>query len=415
MLCFFLAKGHLWKDTRSFILVLNKTTISMNKELTVPIHHQAALDNNLFSAKLFGYYTQLKTEKDKNIFFSPFSIFTALAMTGEGAKNETALQIQQLLHLSSEDSIRQKGLEELITSLNSLSTNFVLFTANALWVQKEYSLLNTFLNDCEKYYKAKIENLDFLAEPELSRQTINQWVEENTKNKIKELVPKNLINTDTRLLLTNSIYFKAAWAKNFEEEDTKDGIFTTACGEKINVKMMQTKRHFPYTETSDAQILEMPYKNNEVSMIIILPKEGYNIESVSTESNLKKIVNHDIQAREKVMVFFPKFKIEATYSLADDLKNLGISTAFDDQADFSGMTGYKDLRINQVLHKTFIEVTEQGTEAAAATVVGMEAGSAPRNDIPKYFIANRPFIFAIKHRTTGAVLFMGRVNNPEEN
>ncbi len=391
----------------------------MNKELTQSIHLQAALDNNLFSAKLFDYYTHLETEKNKNIFFSPFSIFSALAMTGEGAKNETACEIQELLHLSSEDSIRQKAVEELLTMLNTQSNNFVLNTTNALWIQKEYAVLNTFLITCEKYYKAKVESLDFFAEPELSRQAINQWTEENTNNKIKELIPENLINKYTRLLLTNSIYFKADWAKEFEEENTKDDFFTIAGGEKIKarkikVRMMQTKRHFPYSETNNAQILEMPYKNNEFSMIIILPKEGHRLESISTENNLLKIVNENILAREKVMVSFPKFKMEASYSLADDLKNMGMSTVFDDQADFSAVTGYKDLRINQVIHKTFIEVTEQGTEAAAATVVGMDAGSAPRNDEPKYFIANRPFIFAIKHRTTGAVLFMGKVNNPEE-
>ena len=369
--------------------------------------------NNQFANDLFENYCLSEQHKNKNIFFSPFSIYSAIAMTGEGAKDKTALEIQQVLHLPENKSLRLSGFENLMSVLNPGSTMYKLTTANALWVQKEYAFLPEFLAITKERYKANAENVDFVNQPEAAKNKINTWVEDNTNNKIKDLISKNDITKYTRLILTNTIYFKGEWARQFEKELTKEENFKSANGDELKTQMMHIQRSFPYTETEEAQVLEMPYKNNELSMIVILPKNGYTIKSISSTKNLKTFLTSNIKY-ELLQISFPKFKIEAKYLMKEDLTKMGMSLPFTDNADFSGMTGKKELQISQVIHQTFVEVDEAGTEATAATAVAMEAGGMPKREEPKQFNANHPFIFAIRQNTTGAILFMGVLNNPGE-
>ncbi len=387
-------------------------TENMNIEKTLIDSSSAVTGNNQFAQDLFKKYINSDEQKDKNIFFSPYSIYSALAMTSEGAIGQTALEIQNVLHLPENAGIRHSGFENLMAAINSGSTNYKLTAANALWTQKEYKFLPAFLNINKSIYKANAENLDFVNHPETALKTINTWVEENTNNKIKDLLSENNITKYTRLILTNTIYFKAEWALQFEAEYTKEDDFKASNGSSIKTQMMHIQRAFPYSETAEAQVLEMPYKNNELSMIVILPKTGQTINSISRNINRNTFLSNTTNY-ELLLVSFPRFKIEAKYLMKEDLTKMGMALPFTDKADFSGMTGTKDLQINQVIHQTFVEVNEAGTEAAAATAVGMEAGCAPRRVEPKQFNANHPFIFAIRQNYTGAILFMGVLNNPK--
>ncbi|MFY9310450.1 MAG: serpin family protein [Bacteroidia bacterium] len=375
------------------------------EELPAP-QSSVVAGNNLFANDLLKNYLTAETQKNKNIFFSSFSIYSALAMTSEGAKGQTEKEMHQVLHLTNDEKTRHSEMNALTTALNPATADYKLSVVNALWAQKGYSFLNKFTTVNTENYKAQIENLDFIQQPDNALKTINTWVESKTNNKIKDLLSPNHITKNTRLILTNAVYFKADWARPFEAEYTQDKDFTTASGEKVKAKMMRQVKGFNYAETNEAQIVELPYKGRELSMVLILPKKGQTISSVAAvASNFNQKGNGEL-----VRVILPKFKVEAKYTLKEDLIKMGMSTPFSDKADFSNMSDSKELLIGQVIHQTFVDVNETGTEAAAATAVSMEAGSAPRQ--PKEFNADRPFIFMIKHNTTGAVLFTGVLNDP---
>lgn len=378
-----------------------------NEELPAP-QSSVVTGNNRFANDLLKNYLTAENKKNKNIFFSSFSIYSALAMTSEGAKGQTEKEMQQVLHLPSDSKIRQSEINSLTTALNPITADYKLSVVNALWAQKGYSFLPEFTSVNKENYKAQIENLDFIQHPDVALKTINTWVQGKTNNKIKDLLSENNITKATRLILTNAVYFKADWARPFEAEYTQEKEFITASGEQVKAQMMRQVKGFNYAETNEAQIVELPYKGRELSMVIILPKKGQTISNVAAATaNFNQKGNGEL-----VRVILPKFKLEAKYMLKDGLTKMGMPTPFSDKADFSGMSDSKELLIGQVIHQTFVEVNETGTEAAAATAVSMEAGSAPRE--PKEFIADHPFIFVIKHNKTGAILFTGVVNNPND-
>lgn len=376
--------------------------------------------NNRFAFELYARYKS----KGGNIFYSPYSISSALAMTYEGARGKTAEEMQTLLHLPQNASARRESFLKIDQEINKKDKKYQLSIANALWAQKDYKFLNDYFALIEKYYSGKVTNLDFINQTEESRLTINGWVEEKTNNKIKDLIPQGLIGPATRLVLTNAIYFKGFWLKQFDKRDTKEEDFGISPDHKIKVQMMHLpysiddEISFNYLETDNLQILELPYKGNDLSMLILLPKEnGLNTleESLSSEklSEWKKLMRY-----EKVSIYLPRFKFETKYFMADDLKEMGMPSAFTagidfgGQADFSGITGNKDLNIDQVIHQAFVEVNEEGTEAAAATAVVMTLSDMPMPKIPKIFKADHPFIFIIQDRGTGNILFVGRVSDP---
>ncbi|RMZ48762.1 serpin family protein [Candidatus Marinimicrobia bacterium PRS2] len=366
--------------------------------------------NNRFAINL---YSQYKSEEG-NIFFSPFSISTAMAMVYEGAEGKTAKEIKSVFGFPKYDNSRRNQYSNLLSEINKKDKEYALKTANALWAQQDFQFLDEYLTTVEKYYGGKTTNLDFKNEPDSSRLIINNWVEDKTNNKIKDLFPKGSIHSLTRLVLTNAIYFKAKWLIQFDADKTSDENFRVNPDKSIKVPMMQPtsqKSTFNYTQNKDLQILEMPYAGEDLSMLILLPLDD-DIEVLENSFTIEKLTEWKKSLRKRrVKIYIPKFKFETKYFMKNTLINLGMPTAFTDSADFSGMTGTKDLKIDKVIHQAFIEVNEEGTEAAAATGIGMMMLTSLPPPTP-IFKADHPFIFIIQQKDTGNILFMGRVSNP---
>ncbi len=366
--------------------------------------------NNRFALELYRLYSQ--KYKEENIFFSPFSISNAFAMLYEGARGKTAQEILNVFYFPKKAEERRKGFQSLYQEINKPAKEYQLSIANALWMQKDYPFLKKYLKIMKKYYSGEANNLDFPKDPEGCRRTINKWVEEKTKERIKDLLPPGTITPLTRLVLTNAIYFKGLWVIPFDKKLTKEEDFKIAPNKSVKVQMMRLPRvqNFPYAETNTLQILEMPYKGNNISMLVLLPKDSSlaELEKTLTVENLKKW--QGMLKREEVEVYFPRFRMERKYSMADDLKKMGMPSAFEEgEADFSGLTGKRDLFVTAVMHKAFVEVNEEGTEAAAATGIVLGKTALPRHFV---FRADHPFIFLIQDRKNGNILFIGRLYNP---
>lgn len=370
---------------------------------------QLAKSNNDFALKL---YDALKVD-DENLFFSPYSISTALAMTYAGAKGKTKTEMAKVLefHLSG-DSLHA-GFSQISSELNEIKKqgDVELSTANALWIEKSFSLLPNYKQLVNKYYNSEVFRTDFLKNSDNAVKQINNWVEEKTNDKIKNLLKPNNLSSLTKLVLTNAIYFKGLWDSQFDKRATRQLPFFISEKEKINTPIMFLKEKFKYAETENAQILEMPYKGKQLSMVIILPNEIEGIKKIGKIIKKEKLL--EIQRYpQKVRVWLPKFTMTERYKLNKVFLKLGMKDAFDSRAaNFSGMTGNEDLFISGIFHKAFIKVEEKGTEAAAATAVVMELKSAPPGKVTE-FRADHPFLFYIQDNSTGSILFMGKVNRP---
>lgn len=366
--------------------------------------------NNQFA---FDFYSEINKKEKGNIFYSPYSISAALVMTYEGAKGKTADEMKSVFHFPESSTLRP-NFAAIYNNLNKKDKEYKLSTGNALWAQQDYKFLPDYLATVEKYYGGKAANLDFVGESEESRQTINTFIEQQTNDKIKDLIPQGVLNAYTRLVLTNAIYFKGTWVKQFDKSDTRDQDFTTISGQKVKTPMMQLTgddAEFNYAETDNIQILEMPYDGEDLSMLILLPKES-NLEVVEESLTNEKLSEwKNMLSEQRVDIFVPKFKFETKYFMVETLSNMGMPTAFTEVADFSGMDGTQKLLIQNVIHQAFVEVNEEGTEAAAATavIVGMNESVGPRIPI---FRADHPFIFIIQEKDTGNILFLGRVVDP---
>ncbi|MBT4022761.1 serpin family protein [archaeon] len=372
--------------------------------------------NNNFA---FDFYRAIN-KPEENLFFSPYSLSTALAMTYEGAKEQTAQEMQAVFHYPSIDQLR-KGSASVYNKLNSKDKEVKLNTANALWAQENFKFLDEYFTNIEKYYGGKVTNLDFAQDTKASRIIINDWVEAQTMNKIKNIIPPGVLNQATRLVLTNAIYFKGNWVKEFDKKDTREQDFWQTKDSSIKSEMMRLKdEEFNFAETKDVKILELPYDGNKYSMLLLLPKgktekedyeRNYGLEQAEKYLTKEDLLELKTQmTKQELLVMIPKFKFETKYFLKETLSSMGMPTAFSDVADFSGMTGSKDLMITSVIHQAFIEVDEKGTEAAAATVVAVGLTSAgPSGPV---FVADHPFIFMIQEIETGNILFLGKVYDP---
>jgi len=364
--------------------------------------------NNKFALEL---YQKLQSQQG-NLFLSPYSISTALAMTYAGARNQTAEQMAKTLDFPIDERFH-KTFGEIIKQLNASGQKgaFELVVANALWGQKDYKFLPDYLALVKTDYDGNLEQVDFVTQTEAVRKTINEWVERKTKDKIKDLIKPGVVDRLTRLVLTNAIYFKGKWAKQFKPESTQDAPFTLLNGEKITIPMMSQKEHFGYTEINDIQLLELPYKGDSLSMVVLLPRRLDGVKDLEKQLNADNLAVWlgNIRKRE-VLVFLPRFKMTSEFELAQILGEMGMPDAFSGNADFSGMTGNRDLFISAVVHKAFVDVNEEGTEAAAATGVVMRLTSVEAP--PPVFRADHPFIFLIRDNHTGSILFIGRVANP---
>jgi serpin B len=377
--------------------------------------------NNKFALEL---YAKLQARQG-NLFFSPYSISTALAMAYAGARGQTEEQMAKTLHFPT--TVRRDGSEvvpfrerfhpafaAIIKDLNARGQKgaYELTVANALWGQKGYGFLKEFLDTIKAHYDGQFNEVDFVTATETARKTINAWVEKETKNKIKNLIPPGALNSLTRLVLTNAIYFKGNWARQFKKDRTNNAPFTLTNDDKVNVPMMNQTAEFKYMEAEDFQALELPYVDNELSMIILLPKEFDGLSKFEKKLTPENVSNWLARLRKrKVIVSIPKFKMTSQFGLAGVLKSMGMRDAFSQQADFSGMNGKKDLFISAVIHKAYVDVNEEGTEAAAAT--GIVVGITSVQPQPPVFRADHPFLFLIRDNNSGSILFIGRMMNPK--
>ncbi|MHC4757426.1 MAG: serpin family protein [Planctomycetota bacterium] len=377
--------------------------------------------NNKFALDL---YSKLRSGEG-NMFFSPYSISTALAMTYAGSRGQTQQQMAKVLHfptIPQQESELQLSKEQfhgdfgkIILDMNTRGTEdkYELSVANALWGQKGFEFLNEFLELIKVNYDGGLNEVDFAAALEEARQTINKWVEEKTREKIKDLIKKGMLDSMTRLVLTNAIYFKGNWASQFDEKLTMDAPFHVSASEKTDVPMMNQKGKFGYLESEDLQALELPYVDDELSMIILLPKKDNKVEAIEEKLTEQNLADWIKELKEKeVIVFLPKFKMTSEFMLADVLRSMGMVDAFTMGADFSGMNGKRDLFISAVIHKAYVDVNEEGTEAAAATAVGIRLTAI--EEPPPVFRADRPFVFLIRDKVTGSILFLGRVMKPTQ-
>ena len=366
--------------------------------------------NNQFNLDL---YKNLIQKEKSNIFFSPYSIFSAMAMVYEGALGKTAEEIKAVFHFP-ETNILRNNFYELYSKLNQKGKDFELKTVNALWLQKDYPFLSSYLALLEKYYGGKARNLDFVNETEKSRQIINQYIEEETNKKIKNLIPEDSISPMTRLVLTNAIYFKGVWLWNFDEKMTNNEKFFIRPDFLVEVPVMNMRleeAEFNYYEDETVQVLELPYKGGKMIMIVVLPRQIISdrnllsFESSLTEEKLKAYQTK-MEKTKLDAIALPKFKIRTNYFLNENLIDLGMPTAFSERADFSKITGKKDFSISTVIHQAFVEVDEKGTEAAATTAAFIF------ESMGKIFRADHPFLFYILDKETGTILFFGRVVDP---
>ncbi len=372
--------------------------------------------NNQFAFDLYAQYAKDPGMNGVNIFFSPYSITTALAMTYEGANGKTAEEMQSVLHLPKDDAMRRSGYAQLYNAMNGEEKPYKLSTANALWAQNDFKFSDDYFSIISDYYDGKIANLDFVDDPQGSRETINTWVEDQTNDKIQDLIPADLISSGTRLILTNAIYFQGKWVKQFNKQDSHNRDFKVTPDEIVKVKMMMRTdedAEFRYTKNSEVQILEIPYSGEEISLLILLPND--DITSLEKSISSEKVTQwKEGLVKQRVNIYIPKFKFETKYSMSETLKKMGMPTAFSADADFSLMTGNADLYIGGVIHQAFVEVNEEGTEAAAATAISGMIMAPMNEEAPRIpvFIADHPFIFIIEEVSTGNILFMGRVMDP---
>ncbi|XP_049951608.1 serpin B4-like isoform X2 [Schistocerca serialis cubense] len=366
--------------------------------------------NNVFT---FDMYKVLAAEPG-NLFFSPISIQVILALTFLGAKGNTAKEIARGLRLPEDRAVVEDGVGAVMNRLQD-SNDVLLDIANRIFLKEGYGIKEGF-NQSAIRFKAGVEEVDFLQEPQ-ARKIINDWVESKTNNKIKDIIPPDVLNNDTRMVLVNAIYFKGEWLKKFEKRDTYPVPFRSAVGSAKNVDMMFQVDEFKYTEISDlnCQVLLLPYKGERLSMMIFLPREVDGLASLEEKLasfSLQDTVNNLHESN--VHVYLPKFKMEYSKQLNDALTRLGMIDMFDDYAaNFTGITDEERLKVDKVLHKAFVEVNEKGTEAAASTVlVAVPASLQIGGPQPIIFKADHPFVFLILDQQTKTVLFAGRYVDP---
>jgi serine protease inhibitor len=367
--------------------------------------------NNAFAVAL---YHQL-SHQAANLFFSPESISTALAMAYAGARGNTASEMAKALHFTVPPGQLHPAMGALLRDLNAAHSDYQLNVANALWAQQGYTFLDQFLTLLKSDYGAGLQQVDFKGAPEAARSTINHWVEQQTQDKIKDLLAPGALRTDTRLVLTNAIYFKGTWQTQFDKAQTRNEDFYLSQTKSAAAPLMHREGSFGYFDGGTFQILEVPYKSNALSLIVLLPKERSGLsglEDSMTASNMQQWLSQ-VAPVSKVIVTIPRFKSTQEFELSTALRALGMPQAFGAGADFSGMTGQRDFAISAVIHKAFVDVNEEGTEAAAATAVTMRALAmrAP-GPPPPVFRADHPFIFFIRDNGSRSILFMGRMTDP---
>jgi serpin B len=356
-------------------------------------------------------YARLRSQKG-NLFFSPYSISAALGMTYAGARGTTAKQMAKVLHFPQDTKTLHRGFAALQQQLQGKHKGYELRIANALWGQKGYGFQEAYLHQLQADYGGGLYQLDFGSDPEAARKTINAWVEKQTKRKIQDLIQKDLIDDRTRFVLTNAIYFKRDWAGKFDKRQTKKELFKFAGGDKVLVPMMHQSQDLRYLDAGTFQALELPYAGRDLAMVVFLPKKVDGLAAFEESLTPGKLSTwlSKLHKEEGALVTMPKFKMTSAFNLHEVLPTMGMRLAFTaGQADFSGINGEKTLFLTFAVHKAFVDVNEEGTEATAATAIG---GGEQEAHEPVEFKADHPFLFLIRDNRSQSILFMGRLRNP---
>ncbi|XP_070276525.1 serpin B3 [Myotis yumanensis] len=383
--------------------------------------------NTRFAYDLFQLFRKSTNE---NIFYSPLSITSALAMVYLGSQKRTASEIQKVLHFNEvientkggttraqveESRNVHQQFQKLLTELNKPTDAYKLSLANRLYGDKKFQFFQEYLDNVKKFYLASVESADFSNATEETRKMINSWVESQTNEKIKNLFPEGSLDSSTILVLVNAIYFKGQWNEKFDPKKTEQGQFWLNKDTSKVVQMMKQSHMFKFASLEDmqAKILEIPYKDKDLSMVLLLPNEIDGLQQLEDKLTAEKLIEWTSSrnmSMSHVHVHLPRFKVEQSFELQVTMKALGMVDAFSSQdADFSGMSGSGDLVISAMIHKSFVEVTEEGTEAAAATGIGISVTSVPNYEM---FHCDHPFLFLIKHNKTNSILFFGRFSSP---
>ena len=371
-----------------------------------------AADGN---ALAFDLSARLRATGSGNLFFSPQSISTALAMTYAGARGDTATEMARTLHFSLPQDRLAAAYAQLLAALHGSGAQrpYTLSVANRLWGQRGTAFLEPFLTTMRTGYGAEMGLVDFVNEAEAARGEINGWVRKETADKITDLLPPSAIGPDTRLVLANAIYFRGDWARQFEKSATQDQPFHVTRDRTVTAPLMFGKIPAGYAARADGglKVLELPYKGDEVSMLVLLPDatDGLPALEAKLTADTYRAWTADL-ARRDVLVYLPRFSVESRFALAPTLGAMGMPLAFTDKADFSGMNGKRDLFISAVVHKARVDVDERGTEAAAATGVAIRTAAVQQE--PPAFRADHPFLFLIRDRETGSLLFLGCLTQP---
>jgi len=389
-----------------------------NAEMTVaeapaPSTQDVVTGNTAFALEL---YAKLKTT-DGNLFFSPYSISAALAMTYAGARGDTAAQMAKVLHFPTAQDRLHPAFAALESDLKTIQKKgkVRLDVANSLWPQEKYPFLPEYVRLLKRHYSTTVSPLDYVKAPEAARKTINDWVEQRTNRKITDLIQPGMLTPMTRLVLANAIYFKGKWADRFDPKGTAKQPFHIATNADVICDLMINEGTYGYTETPDMQGVELPYAGDDLSMVVLLPRKIDGLRALESELTAAKLAEWTGALNQsKVDVFLPKLSLTNEFDLGKTLAAMGMTDAFGIKADCSGMDGRTNwLYISEVVHKAFVDVNEEGTEAAAATAVGVAAEAVVPQEPPvPVFRADHPFLFLIRDRHTGSILFIGHVMDP---
>jgi len=386
--------------------------ISENNSADVLVNNDGSnLDKSEQKDFVFAFYSEIAKDENSNVFFSPLSISTAFSMAYEGAKENTASEMQHVFGFEPDDAKRQKAISELLSRFNHKDDWYSLQVANALWVKDGYKIKQDYLDTAKTHYSSTVDNVDFVIDDGIDM--INGWVKEKTNDKIENILAPGSTDEMTRMVITNAVYFKGKWSSEFNPRNTSEKPFWTYKDNSVMIPMMrQPVDIYNYAKTENLQALELNYLGGDISMVILLPKDRDGIQSLEQYMDKKKLDEiKDSMARQPLTVEIPKFEFETEYSLKSPLQSMGLHDAFDESnADFHGITD-EQVYIERAAHKAFVNVNEKGTEAAAITALVLQAESGPPEPRHK-FIADHPFMFVIQEKETGEILFIGRLVDP---
>ena len=367
--------------------------------------------NNQFAIAMYQQINGQPDQADKNVFFSPYSLSTVMAILYAAAEGETKAQIQKTFHYPA-PAILNPNSAALYNQFNKPNPDYKLATVNDLWMQQGLTLNKSYADTVQHYYSGQVTALDFEGSPDPARQTINKKIADKTKQLIPELLPKGSIKSDTAVVLTNAIYFKGDWTLPFTAERTSAQPFYNAIGRASTVQMMQQQSYFSYYEDKHIQVVQLPYKGDDLSMLVVLPKLNHKLamQQLAKSLNATKIKQWSAGlVRQEVDLQLPKFKLDARYQMKTLLADMGMPKAFNNGAEFNLYADGPPIKLDEVYHQAVVTVDEKGTEAAAAAgAVGMYVGMS----YPVEFKADHPFMFMIKDNKTDAILFLGQVNKP---